>query len=220
MVQPTVLLHSQTRNPMTRCHRLHTSFGLLRKSLSFEPRTRILGSLMSQVLRTCVEILSRHKPAESFTKCSRISHHPSTYRCIFSKPRCNKTQMSYRTAICVVTGRATLVVNSASNYASGSLEPPPGSFDATRGLTSSVRGSTFGASQTTASVLSSLLTGYHSGSSQTGCDCLAAHGSCPSGLSPTASQHKWKALGRVLTIRLPCLELPPEHRPVHTSALA
>ena len=83
--------------------------------------------------------------------------------------------MSHRTAICVVTGRATLVVNSASNDASGSLEPPLGSFDAAKGLTSSVRGSTFGLHQTTASVLSSLLPGYQTGSSQTGCDCLAAH---------------------------------------------
>jgi hypothetical protein len=85
--------------------------------------------------------------------------------------------VSHRTAICVVTGRATLVVNSASDYASGSLEPPLGSFDAAKGLTSSVCGSTFGLHQTTASVLSSLLPGYQTGSSQTGCDCLAAHGS-------------------------------------------
>lgn len=41
--------------------------------------------------------------------------------------------MSYRTAICVVTGRATLVVNSASNYASGSLEPQTLGGFATKG---------------------------------------------------------------------------------------
>jgi hypothetical protein len=128
--------------------------------------------------------------------------------------------VSHRTAICVVTGKATLVVNSASNYASGPLEPKPLAVSPPRALTSSVRGSTFGSGQTTASVLSSLFPGYHTGSSQTGCDCLAAHGSCPSGLSPAASQYKWKALGRVLTIRLPCLDLRPEHRSVHTSALA
>ena len=113
---------------------------------------------------------------------------------MFSKPRCNKTQLSYRTAICVVTGRATLVVNSASNYASGSLEPPSGSITAARGLTSSVCSSTFGLHQTTASVLSSLLPGYHTGSSQTGCDCLAAHDSHPFGSPPTAFPYKWAGL--------------------------
>jgi hypothetical protein len=86
------------------------------------------------------------------------------------------------TAICVVTGRATLVVNSASNYASGSLEPPLGSSDAAKGLISSVCGSTFGLHQTTASVLSSLpfeleLEDRLPTGRQTGCDCLAAHGS-------------------------------------------
>ena len=102
--------------------------------------------------------------------------------------------MSRRTAICVVTGRATLVVNSASNYASGSLEPPLGSITAAKGQQGSVCGSTFGLHQTTASVLSSLLPGYHTGSSQTGCDCLAAHDSHPSGSPPTAFPYKWKGL--------------------------
>ena len=86
------------------------------------------------------------------------------------------------------------MVNSASNYASGSLEPPLGSITAAKGQQGSVCGSTFGLHQTTASVLSSLLPGYHTGSSQTGCDCLAAHDSHPSGLPPTAFPYKWKGL--------------------------
>ncbi len=55
---------------------------------------------------------------------------------------------------------------------------------------------------------------------QTGCDCLAAHGSSSRWLVPHSSHYKRKALGEVLAVGLPCLELPPEHRSVTYAALA
>jgi hypothetical protein len=135
---------------------------------------------------------------------------------------------------CVATGRATLVVNSASSYASGSFEHQ--SLDGLRrqGFLKQVAFAVLRCLQTTtASVLSSSpfelslvnrlsskrLFATWSGR-QTGCDCLAAHNSLSLGFPLHSLHYKRKNLGGALPVGLLCLELPPEHRPVMQVALA
>jgi hypothetical protein len=135
---------------------------------------------------------------------------------------------------CVATGRATLVVNSASSYASGSLEHQ--SLD---GLTpsrvpqaSSVRGFTLFTNNnrlcsfvvpfelSLVNRLSSKRLFATWSGRQTGCDCLAAHNSLSLGFPLHSLHYKRKNLGGALPVGLLCLELPPEHRPVMQVALA
>lgn len=145
----------------------------------------MLGSLMSQVLRTSVEILSRLKPANLFGNAYAFHISPHTYRCKKTVHRCNKTQVSHHTASAFSQAKPlswltlrvnTLLVLSNSQHLR--------QLHAARGTTSSVRGFTFGEGQTTASSLSSLLPGYHTGSSQTGHDCQPCTIVFPSRFTP------------------------------------
>ena len=117
------------------------------------------------------------------------------------------------------------MVNSASDYASGPLEPKPLAVSPPRALTSSVRGFTLVDANNR---LGPFVAAFRALRSMTGYQPVGKRIATalphtvvnPAGLSPTAFHYKRKALGGILAMGLPCLELPPEHRSVPQSALA
>ena len=179
-------MHSERRNLAdTCCHGLHAHFRIA--FANPHGKTSQANARVSNVsgARTRVEILSRPKPANSFGNAfafhiiqaptgASFQNLDATRR---KSPIAPPSALSQAEPLSWLTPRLTTLLV---------LSNLPWQPSCCQGLTSSVYGSMFGEHQTTASVLSSLLPGYHTGSSQTGCDCLAAHGVYPAGYPSTA----------------------------------
>ena len=174
---------SQHSSQLTSCRRLAGSGDLLRKSC-IQPRCGRLGSCLSQVRAPVSSFLCRLSLPDLLRNASAFHLSLAPTGAIFQNlDAARHTCPVHRH--CVATGRATLVVNSASDYASGSLEHHPWRSPPPRAPTDSVRGFTFGllprgGQQPPRSFRrcpSSLLDDRLPAGQQTGCDCLAAHDS-------------------------------------------